>query len=110
MLSPFEYIFMSNIKRGDILNNTYEKNTAEHSLTLVSRKSLKLNGVKQILSFDDLSVVFSTVCGEMEVVGESLSVDMLDLDNGVAAISGTISGMNYITERPKKKRWFRGYE
>lgn len=98
------------MKRGDILNNTYDKNTAEHTITLVSRKILKLNGVKQILSFDDLSVLFSTVCGEMEVVGEGLSVDLLDLDNGLASVSGTISGLNYITERPKKKRWFRGYE
>lgn len=98
------------MKRGDILNNTYDKNTVEHTLTLVSRKTLKLNGVKQILSFDDLTVMFSTVCGEMEVVGEKLSVDMLDLDNGLASVSGSISGLNYISERPKKKRWFRGYE
>ena len=98
------------MKRGDILNNTYDKNTVEHTLTLVSRKTLKLNGVKQILSFDDLTVMFSTVCGEMEVVGEELSVDLLDLDNGLASVSGTISGVNYISERPKKKRWFRGYE
>ena len=98
------------MKRGDNLNNTYDKNTAEHIITLVSRKTLKLNGVKQILSFDDLTVMFSTVCGEMEVVGEELSVDLLDLDNGLASVSGSISGLNYITERPKKKRWFRGYE
>ena len=98
------------MKRGDILNNTYDKNTAEHTITLVSRKTLKLNGVKQILSFDDLTVMLSTVCGEMEVVGEELSIDMLDLDNGLASVSGSISGLNYISERPKKKRWFRGYE
>lgn len=107
MRPMLEYILL---KRGDILNNTYDKNTAEHTLTLVSRKTLKLNGVKQILSFDDLTVLFSTACGEMEVVGEALSVDMLDLDNGLASVSGTISGLNYITERPKKKHWFRGYE
>ena len=98
------------MKRGDVLNNTYNNSTTEHILTLVARKTLKLNGVKQILSFDDQSVLFSTSCGEMEVVGEELSVDLLDLDNGNASVSGTISGLNYITERPKKKRWFRGYE
>lgn len=107
MNAPLEYILL---KRGDILNNTYEKNLSDHSLTLVARKNLKLNGVKQILSFDDMTVLFDTICGEMEVVGESLSVDMLNLDNGLASVSGTISGLNYITERPKKKRWFRGYE
>ena len=98
------------MKRGDILNNTYEKSIADHTLTLISRKTLKLNGVKQILSFDDLSVLFSTSSGELEVVGESLSIDLLDLDNGLASVSGTICGLNYISERPAKKRWFRRYE
>lgn len=107
MCSPLEYIIL---KRGDILNNTYEKNTIEHTLTLTSRKTLKLSGVKQILSFDDLTVLLETACGEMEIAGESLSVDLLDLDNGLAVVSGTISGMNYISERPKKRRWLRGYE
>ena len=92
------------------MNNIYENNTTDHALTLISRKLLKLNGVKQILSFDDLTVMFDTTCGEMEIIGESLSVDLLDLDNGLAAVSGTINGMNYISERSKKKRWFRGYE
>ena len=92
------------------MNNTYEKGISEHTLTLVSRKNLKLNGVNQILSFDELSVLFSTSLGEMEVIGESLSIDLLDLDNGLASVSGTISGINYISERPTKKRWFRRNE
>lgn len=92
------------------MNNTYDKNCTEQTLTVVARKILKINGVKQILSFDDLSILLSTLCGDMEVVGESLSVDLLDLDNGLAEVSGTINGINYFSERPKKKRWFRDYE
>ena len=55
------------------MNNTYDRSSIEHTLTLVSRKTLKLNGVKQILNFDDLSVLFSTALGDLEVIGESLS-------------------------------------
>ena len=92
------------------MNNTYDKNCTEQTLTVVARKILKINDVKQILSFDDLSILLSTLCGDMEVVGESLSVDLLDLDNGLAEVSGTINGINYFSERPNKKRWFRDYE
>lgn len=92
------------------MNNTYDKNITEHTFTVVTRKKLKMNGVKQILSFDDLSVLVSTLCGDVEISGETLSVDLLDLDNGLAEVSGTINGVNYISERPKKKRWFRDYE
>lgn len=92
------------------MNNTYDRSSIEHTLTLVSRKTLKLNGVKQILNFDDLSVLFSTALGDLEVIGESLSIDLLDLENGMATVSGTINGLNYISERPIKKRWFRRSE
>ncbi len=92
------------------MNNTYEKNEGEHSLSLVSRKVLKLSGVHQIMNFDDVAVLFNTSCGEMEVIGENLSIDLLDLDNGLASVSGMIGGINYLSERPKKKLWFRGKE
>jgi len=92
------------------LSNTYVNNEGEHSLTLVSRKLLKLSGVRQILNFDDDMVLFVTACGEREVTGEQLSIDLLDLDNGLASLSGVIGGINYLSERPKKKRWFRGNE
>ena len=79
-------------------------------MSLVSRKLLKLSGVLQIINFDDLSVVFKTSCGEMEISGEELSIDLLDLDNKLATVSGTVAGINYLSERPRKKRWLRGDE
>ena len=96
------------MKWGDILNNTNVKNDGEHSLSLVSRNFLKLSGVLQIINFDDVSAVLSTSCGEMEISGENLSIDLLDLDNGIASLSGMVAGINYYSDHPKKKHWFRG--
>lgn len=91
------------------LSITYNSDV-DHSLALEDRKNLKLSGIRQILSFDDVTVLFVTVCGELEVVGENLSIDLLDLENGLASVSGVISGLNYLRERPRKKFWFRGNE
>lgn len=85
-----------------------EKNNIEHSLALVGRKDLKIHGVNQILSFDDISVVLSSTQGEIEIIGSALNVDALDLEKGYASISGEISGINYIDEMPKKKKRFWG--
>ena len=79
-------------------------------MNIQSRKMLKINGVIQVMNFDNSSILFNTVCGELEIGGSDLSIDLLDLENGLASVIGKIDGINYISERPKKKRWFRGYE
>ena len=98
------------MKRGDFLNNTYDKRESEHSLNINSRKTLKINGVIQVVNFDNSSILFNTVCGELEVCGEELSIELLDLDNGLSSVVGKIDSISYISERPKKKRWLRAYE
>ncbi len=86
------------------MNSNTEKDRTEHTLTLTSRKELKISGVRQILNFDDTSVAFVTSDGELDIDGEGLNIDVLDLDRGVASVFGNISGMNYISDRPIKKR------
>lgn len=89
------------------MNSNTDKECAEHDLTLISRKELKITGVRQILNFDDTSVAFVTAAGELEIDGESLNIDVLDLNRGVASVTGNISGMNYLSDQQNKKRKFR---
>ena len=90
------------------MNSNMEKDRSEHTLSLASRKELKITGVRQILNFDDKNVAFVTSDGELDIDGEKLNIDILDLDRGVASITGNISGINYITDRPVRKRKFWG--
>lgn len=91
------------------MNSNNDRECAEHDLTLISRKELKITGVRQILNFDDTTVAFITSAGELEIDGESLNIDVLDLNRGVASVTGTITGMNYISDQPNKKRKFRSW-
>ena len=90
------------------MNSNTEKDRVEHTLSLVSRQELKITGVRQILSFDDMSVALVTSHGELDIDGEELNIDVLDLERGVASVTGNITGMNYMSERPTKKRRFLG--
>lgn len=92
------------------MNMSIDKERQEHSLTLISRNNLKITGVLQIISFDDSSVALSTVCGELDIDGTALNIDALDLDRGCAAVSGEVFGINYISERPKKRKRLWGTE
>lgn len=89
------------------MNPNIEKDCAEHNMSLVSRKELKITGVRQILNFDDTTVAFITSAGELEIGGESLNIDTLDLNRGVASVTGNIIEMSYISDRQTKKRKFR---
>lgn len=89
------------------MNPNIEIDCAEHNLSLVSRKELKITGVRQILNFDDTTVAFITSAGELEIEGESLNIDSLDLNRGVASVTGNIIVMSYINDRQTKKRKFR---
>ena len=90
------------------MNTNTEREHAEHTLTLKSRKELKITGVRQVLSFDDTSVALVTSDGELDIDGEALNIDALDLDHGIASVTGNIAGMNYVSDQPVKKRRFWG--
>lgn len=83
-----------------------DKKFSEHSLSLTSRKELKITGITQIISFDNSYVLLSTVMGEIEIIGKELKVDALDLDACYSLIRGDICGINYIDDSQKKKRCF----
>jgi sporulation protein YabP len=83
-----------------------EKKSAEHSLFLFDRKEIKITGVSKIISFDDSYVMLSSVLGDIDVSGNNMKVDALDLESGYALISGEICGINYIDDSNKKKKRF----
>ena len=83
-----------------------EKKNPEHSLSLASRKELKISGITQIISFDESYVLLSTVMGEIEISGRELKVDALDHDTCYSLIRGEINGINYIDDSQKKKKYF----
>ena len=69
--------------------------TQAHSLSLRNRKSLEVNGVNDVIRFDEESVVLSTVCGTLTVEGTSLHVQVLDLASGTVVIDGKVDALLY---------------
>lgn len=72
-------------------------------LELKGRKELTLEGVEDILAFDDTSVDLKTTVGLLSVEGSGLRIHTLSLDSGAVFISGKIDAMVYV-DRDEKKR------
>ena len=83
-----------------------EKLTAtekKHSLTVKNREGMVLDGVLEVISFDEGQVILKTMLGTLTVEGEGLHVTKLLLDCGEVSLSGKISGLFY-SERGEREK------
>lgn len=77
-----------------------------HKLTLNERKALTMQGVTEVVSFDDTAVILRTSLGTLVVQGRDLQLKTLSLDGGQVAVDGSISALIY--EEPRAERgWVR---
>ena len=75
-----------------------------HSISSRSREGIRIEGVNDVLSFDDRGVSLDTLCGGMGIEGEGLRVKTLNTENGIVEIEGRINGVYYFDEKPTAKR------
>ena len=70
-----------------------------HTLTLLQRQKLTMNGVAEVISLDEHTVVLHTDLGTLTVQGQDLHLKTLSLDGGQVEIDGTVSSLIY--EEPR---------
>lgn len=74
------------------------------SMTLFSRKLLTVDGVIDVLTFDEATVSLSTALGLLVVEGEELHVKKMDMESGVVALEGRVNGVYYQDDRPTHRK------
>ena len=75
----------------------------KQNAVLKNRERLSLDGVGEVVSFDEAAVVLRTALGTLTVEGEGLRVTKLLLDCGEVNIEGKISALLY-DERTERAR------
>lgn len=66
-----------------------------HELVLNSREKLSINGIKEIISFDESNVNIKTLLGELSIEGSNIHINILNIDKGELELQGKITGLNY---------------
>ena len=74
-----------------------------HQLTLTNRNALGIEGVLNMGSFEDERIVLETTKGVLEIKGENLHVQQLNLDQGRVVLDGTVYSLVYLGEDFGKK-------
>ena len=74
------------------------------TVLLRDRASLDIDGVLDVISFDETLVLLRTSQGSMTVEGEGLHITRLDLEKGLLSLEGKISALFYTGENGAGKK------
>lgn len=78
-----------------------------HTVTIDSRASMGLTGVREVLAFDEKQISLQTEGGEMTVSGEGLHVTALLLEEGRVSLEGQIDSIAYANRNPRSRKGLR---
>lgn len=73
-------------------------------LKLDNRNKLDINGVLEVISFNEEEIILSTKLGRLNVKGANLKMNRLDVTNGEVSITGTINSCVYKNDKKSLKQ------
>jgi len=71
-------------------------------ITLTDRQSVQLNGVEELICYDENNIVMQTSLGQLTLDGEGLNIVQLNLEEGIVSVEGRINALYYMEQREKK--------
>ena len=90
-----QYILRENILEVIPLEENVRKS---HNIIIEARKKFTLTGVRDVLSFDENSVVLLTGLGKLTIKGEELKLGQFDNSKGDISGEGKIYAFGYSDE------------
>jgi len=69
-----------------------------HKIVIDQRENISVDGVVEVISFDEESVVCETNMGSMVIRGRDLHIEKLNLEQGVLSIEGVVEALEYNEE------------
>lgn len=73
----------------------------ESNIIIEKRKNLTISGVKDCISFDEETIILSTVLGRLTIKGIALHITNFDVTNGDFSAEGKINAVVYTLEEQK---------
>ena len=77
--------------------------TGKSSLSLKDRAELTLDGINDVISFDDSEIYLQTESGKLLIEGSGLHITTLDVASGKMKVDGLITAMTYNDRDNSKK-------
>lgn len=75
------------------------------NIVIEDRNRISISGVELVDSFNESTIVLSTVKGGLSIKGDELNISNLNLDEGSVKISGTVNSLTYISKEGVPKNF-----
>ena len=79
-----------------------QKVAKKHTVNIVYGESIEIVGVVCALEYDENIAVFKLADNIITIHGSGFDIKALDIDSGVAVVSGTVSSLEYSKSREKQ--------
>lgn len=79
-----------------------QKVAKKHTVNIVYGESIEVRGIVCALEYDEHVAVYKLADNILTIRGNGFDVKSLDVESGVAVISGTVSSLEYATSRQKQ--------
>ena len=79
-------------------------NKQNQLVTIKDRKVLEIDGVKKLDSFDSKEFLIDTIFGYVHVLGNDLSLGLMDMEKGKLTINGTINTFSYLAKNKSERK------
>ena len=93
-----------NKKNNENKNNTKENIKNNHQLNLTNRKNLEIDGVQEVISYNENTINIQTNMGNLEIKGEELNINKLNLEETKIVIDGNINNLQYSNKSKDKSK------
>ncbi len=100
--------FRSEVRPLGMADSEMARGGSQHTLHIVNREQLTIQGVLSVESFDDQEILLETDLGSLTIRGEDLHIKQLDLESGRFAVEGYVSQLIYSTPRQRAGRVTKG--
>lgn len=74
------------------------------NLILENRSKLQLDGVIEVIKFNEQEILLNTNLGGLTIKGEELKMNKLDVQNGHVNITGKINSCVYTSDEKSKNK------
>lgn len=72
-----------------------KRKNSRHTFSMDEREKARIDGVMEVLSFDEEGIMMETTCGLLMLKGNGMHIGKLDLDAGDVTIDGMIDSITY---------------
>ena len=80
------------------------ENMENHHIALDNRERMTITQVADVDAFDESVLWANLQEGGLEITGEKLNIEKLDLDQGILVVTGELISLNYTDRRKGEKK------